>query len=489
MTYIADASGLGGRAVSGTSRHLWATILVAYVGLLVAAAFQLPDPLIRHDDYPALFGDAEIYYIKTLTEGRWVNYLWHMRDVLLPSWANYLIYNGLWAIVLGCLAHNALGAREELWRKGAVALIAGLSAPSLLISWWFNTLIPGMAIVATFALASTVLSARTCRWLLVPFVPLALMAYTTFPFFLLAFCLTRADVRRSAKDLALTLGVFILSFALAMGSIYTLNYLFHGIFGVPMAEWRNPNPAHDLASALENLGIIGTFLSSSASLVSFHFLPLTVFQLGVFTWDIWLVGKADPWRAIYPLAGIALGMGLIFVQTIKTGIILPPRVSGFVWLYYAVLLGLFSQQMALRGGGWDRLGRNLLAFLALIYVAFSLLQHRDVTAWQGDSRAMAAQISPASGPIYVTGTYLSLPSGEASGLQHDLAVAFRLTQLTGRDVVMCAIEPAACAHLPEEVQAGAEGADYEVRNMEGASVVMLSATPIREPAENMPHGG
>ncbi|MFV1528670.1 MULTISPECIES: hypothetical protein [unclassified Phaeobacter] len=486
MTLVMDSPVVARR---DAATPLLATIAVAFFGLLIAAVFQLPDPLIRHDDYPALFGDAETYYVKTLMEGRWVNYLWHLRETLLPSWANYLIYNGLWAVVLGCLAHNALGAGAALWRKGAVALIAGLSAPALLISLWFNTLIPGMAILAIYALATTQLSDRACRWLLVPFVPLALTAYTTYPFFLLALCLTRADTQRSARDLASLLGLFILCFALAMASIYTLNYLFHGVFGIPMAEWRMPKPAHDLASLLANIGLIGDFLGSSASLVSFHFLPLTVFQVALFGWAVWLVGRSDPWRATYPLAGICLGMGLIFVQTIKTGITLPPRVSGFVWLYYAVLLGLLSQELAARGGVWDRIGRNLLAFVALIYLAFNLLQHRDVTAWQADSRRMADQILPVEGPIYVTGTYLSLPSGKKSGLQHDLSVAFRLTQLTGRDVVICAMTPTACAHLPAEVQAGAKGPDYEVRNLDVGSVVMLSATPIRAAAHNVPAGG
>ncbi|WP_293575211.1 hypothetical protein [Phaeobacter sp.] len=490
MTSVAaDPAALANRSEPRAAVALLATIAVAFVGLLVAAAFHLPDPLIRHDDYPALFGDAETYYVKTLTEGRWLNYLWHMRELLLPSWVNYLIYNGLWAIVLGCLAHNALGAQAELWRKGAVALIAGLSAPSLLIALWFNTLIPGMAVLAIYALATTQLSDRTCRWLLVPFVPLALMAYTTFPFFLLAFCLTRADTQRSARDLAQLLGLFILCFALAMASIYTLNYVFHGVFGVPMAEWRVPNPAHDLESLLTNMGMIGSFLVVSASLMSFHFLPLTVFQLVLFAWALRVMGQDDRWRAIYPVAGILLGLGLIFVQTIKTGIILPARVSGFVWLYYAVVLGVFSQLMAQRSATGERLGRNLLAFVALIYVAFSVLQSRDVTAWQADSRAMAAQITPTEGPIYVTGTYLSLPSGEKSGLQHDLAVAFRLTQLTGREVVMCALDAAACAVVPEAMQQGAAGPEYQVRNLDGMSVVLLSADPIREGADNIPAGG
>ncbi|MFS4580827.1 hypothetical protein [Phaeobacter sp. C3_T13_0] len=486
MTLVMDSPGVASRNML---LPLAATIAVAFVGLLIAAAFQLPDPLIRHDDYPALFGDAETYYIKTLMEGRWVNYLWHLRETLLPSWINYLIYNALWAVVLGCLAHNALGREAALWRKGAVALIAGLSAPALLISLWFNTLIPGMAILAIYALATTQLSERVCRWLLVPFVPMALTAYTTYPFFLLALCLTRADTQRSAKDLAALLGLFILCFALAMASIYSLNYLFHGVFGIPMAEWRMPNPAHDLASVLENIGLIGEFLSSSASLVSFHFMPLTLFQLVLFGWAVWEVGKSDPWRAVYPLAGICLGMALIFIQTVKTGITLPPRVSGFVWLYYAVLLGLMSQELTVRGAGWDRIGRNLLAFVAMIYLAFNILQHRDVTAWQTDSRRMVDQIIPVDGPIYVTGTYLSLSSGEKSGLQHDLSVAFRLTQLTGREVIMCAMGSTHCAELPQEVQAGAAGPDYEVRNLDGVSVVMLSAIPIRVGAPNVPDGG
>jgi len=461
--------------------QLWQLIGMVFAGLLLAALFQLPDPMIRHDDYPALLADPALFYTKTLSEGRWLNYLWHLREVVTPAWVNYLAYQLLWAIYLGCLVHNAFGREAEIWQRVMVALIAGLCLPWILISQWFNTLIPGMAVLALYAWLATRLNERACRWLMLVFVPVSLMAYTTYPFLILALSLTRAGVARSARDLAGLLALFVASFALGMLAIYSLNYLEHGIFGVPMAEWRNPSPAHDLASALENTKLAWQFLSSLALKGSYANAPLMLLQGAVLAAAVWSVLRQDRWRALYMLSGAALGLGLICLQVIRTGIDMPLRSGGFLWIFFAVFLGLFV--ISLRDGGRERLSCNLLFGATAVYVIFALMLNHTYARWPQLSRAIAAELQAGQGPVYVTGTYLSLDAAVKSDLQKAHAVAFRLEHLTGREIIMCESKPGACAALPDELRGGLQRNGYEVRPVEGGSVLMLS--PVARKEEKM----
>ncbi|MFW8594217.1 hypothetical protein [Cribrihabitans neustonicus] len=469
-------------AAAGAAQHrsgqLPALVVAVLAGLLLTALFQLPDPLVRHDDYPALWADPALFYSKTLTEGRWINYLWHLRGMVTPAWLNFLAYQLLWAVYLGCLVHNAFGPGVELWRRAMVALVAGLCLPWVLISLWFNTLIPGLAILALYAWFTTRTSERASRWLMVVFVPAALMAYTTYPFLILALSLTRAGVARSARDLAGLLALFIASFALGMLAIYTLNYAEHGVFGVPMAEWRHPSPAHDLASALENARLAGHFLTSLAMKGSYNNLFVLLLQGALFAAATAAVLRQDRWRGLYMLAGAGLGVALICVQVIRTGIDTPVRSGGFLWIYLAVFLGLFT--LHLKAEGRDRLGRNLLFTVAAAYAIFTGMLHHSFTEWQRLSRAMAAELMGGTGPVYVTGTYLGLPEAVESDLQKAQAVAFRLGHLTGREIVMCEEAPERCESLPEELRAGHAGAGYAVREIEGVTVLLLPPEPLRE---------
>ncbi|MEX0303875.1 MAG: hypothetical protein AB3N24_15765 [Leisingera sp.] len=468
----------GGIARADTSAQLWRLIAAVFAGLLVAALFQLPDPMIRHDDYPALLAQPELFYTKTLTEGRWLNYLWHLRGAVTPAWLNYLAYQFLWAIYLSCLVHNAFGREAETWQRVMVALIAGLCLPWILISQWFNTLIPGLAVLALYAWLATRLSERACRMLMLVFVPVSLMAYTTYPFLILALSLTRSGIARSARDLAGLLALFIASFALGMLAIYSLNYFEHGIFGVPMAEWRNPSPAHDLASVLENSKLVWHFLSSLALKGSYANVPLMLLQGAVLAAAAWTVLRQDKWRALYMLSGAVLGLGLICLQVIRTGIDMPVRSGGFLWIFFAVFLGLFA--VSLRDSGRIRLSRNLLFGATAVYVVFAVMLNHTYYRWPQLSRAMAAELQAGQGPVYVTGTYLSLDAAVKSDLQKAHAVEFRLEHLTGREIVMCESKPEACAALPDELRNGLQGNGYAVRPVAGGTVLMLSPVARKE---------
>ncbi|OUS37425.1 hypothetical protein A9Q94_05800 [Rhodobacterales bacterium 56_14_T64] len=451
-----------------------ATIVLTYLGLLLSLGMQVLDPMVRHDDFPALLAEPAGFYTKTLYEGRWINYLWHLREVVTPSWFNYLVYQFFWAVFAACLAVTTLGRKGELWHKVALALLVALGPSALMISLWYNTLVPGMGLVALYAWLSTQLSERTMRRLLLLFVPLTLMAYTTYPLYLLALCLARAETRRSFRDLAGVMALFIGSFALGMVLMFALNYFEHGIFGIPMAPWRNATLAHDFASALENAKRIGIFLRLSAWVQGFGFIPMSIAHVLLLVAAAVVVGKRDPWRAIYILAGITAGLGLIFIQTVKTGIFLPVRVNGFAWAQYVVLLTLMVIQLSEKGGLSKRMSSNLLRFFVMAYMAGTFQQALVFAGWQKQTREMAADIGPGVEPVFVTGTYLSLLNAHHAAIQHSRGLRSRLTYLTGRMVITCEEEPEECADLPADMLEDLPLGEIEVHHLADKVIVRLS---------------
>jgi len=450
------------------------TIALTFLGLLLSSGLQVLDPMVRHDDFAALLADPTGYYTKTLYEGRWINYLWHLRGVVTPSWLSYLVYQFFWAVFAGCLANIALGDKGVLWHRVAMALLVVLVPSALLISLWFNTLMPGMGMVALYAWLSTQVSERTARGLLVVFVPLTLMAYTTYPLFLLALCLARSDTQRSFRDLVGLMTLFIASFALGLLVIFTLNYFEHGIFGVPMAPWRHATPAHDLASAVENAKQIGMFLYQSGRVLGFGFSPLTLAHLALLAVAVVLCGRRDPWRVVYILSGIAAGLGLIFLQTVKSGISLPVRVIGFAWALHVVLLLQLVLQLGEKGGLGERLSRNPLIFFVMAYAAGTFQQSLIYAAWQKETRAMGADIGLGPEQVFVTGTYKSLLNADRSGIQNPRGLRLRLTYLTGRSVITCEESPVQCDDLPSEMLEDLPPGEVEVHRLNDKIVVRLS---------------
>lgn len=161
------------------------------------------DPMIRYDDYPALFAEGDLFWEKTLNEGRWVNYLWHLRGIVTPAWLNFGAYQALWALFAAATATVVMRHSGFTFLKATLALLILVSPSALLISLWFNTLLPGLALVALFSLLACKLSSRNINLLLPIFVVLTFMAYTTYPLLLLVICLYRHDNRSLPKLIAL----------------------------------------------------------------------------------------------------------------------------------------------------------------------------------------------------------------------------------------------------------------------------------------------
>lgn len=418
-----------------------ATVLLTFLGTLLANLPNLSDPIVRHDDLPALLGYAELFYSKTLSEGRWVNYYWHLRPIETPAWLNLLVYHLSAAIICTGLAISALGRQSQIWYRFALALFAWLGAPHYLISLWYNTYILGMALTALYAWLATVSTERQARLLLIPFVPLGLMSYTTYPLFMLAICLVRHDTKRSFLDGLRLMLLFVASFALGLVLAYALNYYEHGIFGIEMATWREGQKPEDLATAIQNLWRMVEFGGFLLNVLGYGMSFLSALHMVLFGLAIYYIAKQDFWRSMYIFVGMLAGLGMLALQAALTGIELPPRIFGFGWLFYAAALVLFVLLIVERGGIYKRHAINALRFLVMLLMMQVFLQHTEHRQWQRDTRALAREIGVGEAPIYVIGIHKDIPSWEAAGIQSAYGLRFRLTYLTGRRAYMCSDVP------------------------------------------------
>lgn len=453
---------------------LLVTIGLTYAVLLIASGPQVLDPFVRHDDFPALLADPSGYYQKTLEEGRWLNYWWHLRGWISPAWLNFAVYQLFWATFAGAAAVNACGRKEQIWYVLALALMIALGTPAFLISSWFNTFLPGLGLVAIFAFLATFLGPVHMRLLLLAFVPATLMSYTTYPLLLLVVCLTTRDAPRSWRDLSGLMATFVIAFCLGVLLIYSLNYAEHGIFGIPMAAWRHATPARDLASAIANLNLLHDFFRKSIMAMNFNITPMAAVYVLVLVAGLAFLAGLEPWPALYIFTGLLAGIGLVCIMMIVDGVQVPVRAVGFVWIFYGILCVRIA--LACRDRGWLYAGIAARVFLMVtigLYLMGTAANNFKFTEWQVQTRKLAAQTGDGDGPIYVFGSYKALPGAHKASIQAPDGLQKRLAYLTGRKVHLCDQAPEACKNLPQQTYSGTATSIPEVRRYPDHTEILL----------------
>jgi hypothetical protein len=445
MAYApADTASAMRRTTARPIPQYWLVIGCAVLAALAMALPNLADPMLRYDDFPALLADPAGFWAKTLHEGRWVNYLWHLRGAVTPVWLNFAAYQVLWAVFAASLAVSATRGEKSIWFAIVLALLILVTPSATLISLWFNTLLPGLGLVALYAALAHVVSRSTLRTLMPAFVILTFMAYTTYPILILAICLIRTT-DHSLRDLFGVLYLFVVSFAVAVLTVYTINYMVHGNFGVPLADWREAAPAGDMAGMIGNLPLVAASFSDLMDKSSFGFAPAIWFHLAMLVGGTAVLISHAPREVLYLHAGLWMGLALVVVQILKLGVIVPPRTYIFVWVFYAVVIVRAAQCLSAHPGLPGRIARNFVLLIAASYLLQTFQQYRTYREWQADTRALARIVAANDGTVIFEGDVLNLPSARAAGVQNALALQFRMQQLTGKAVMLCqdAVECAA----------------------------------------------
>ncbi|WP_435659763.1 hypothetical protein [Leisingera caerulea] len=449
---------------------------VAIPVLLAVSAGNIADPIVRYDDYPALLAQPEGFWQKTLTEGRWLNYLWHLRGLITPAWLNFILFQVLWGLTAAAIATSATPPGNRKWFAAVQALTLLPAPPVFLMAPWSSTLIPGFAVLALFAGLALVLSQRALRLLLPVFTLLAFTAYTTFPLILLAVCLISTQ-KRSLPDLAKLLTLFGASFAGAVLAVYALNWQVHGVFGIPLDPARSPDPAQDLAEMWSHLPLLQETLSVLLGKLSFQSTPVLLFHLCLLIAATAVLLRRQPLEALYLWTALWAGMALMTLQVLKLGVTIPVRAFHFTWIIYAVLIVRAAQELSRSPVLPGRLARNAVLLVALSYLVQTAVQFTRFRDWQHDTRQMASAIvaQPGPGPVYATGSILDHPSARKAGLHRASSLASRLELLTGRRVILCETAAEACAHLPPELRSPAAEPQPQARleGLQDSSVLVF----------------
>ena len=470
------------REYSRRSQHLTLgpTFLVILLSVMMMSGLNVADPMIRHDDYPALFADAPAFWNKTLHEGRWLNYIWHLRDAVTPAWLNFAVYQTSWALFVAALAVVFTGPKGANWFTVVLALLMMVSPSAMLISMWFNTLIPGLAIVALFAGLACRVSSRTLRLLLPGFVIVSFMAYTTYPLLLFAVCIAKTE-NRSLQDLVGLILLFCASFALAVLTVYAINWQVHGVFGVPVANWREPTAANGLGDIVSNLPKLWETFQIVFHRNGFGFAPLIGFIPVMLAAAFVVFYKYARLEGLYLIAGLSVGIALVVVQVLKLGVIVPPRAFIFAWVFAAMAMVRAVELLSQTESWAGRMGRNAILLIVGVYFIEIFMFYGQHNAWRADTKQLAQEISDTDGSVFIYGDSSQIASAKKSGIQSSKALPFRLQQLTGRRAVNCIETPDQCPKQPQVIDADTN--EIHVRRTNEGLFMIFTPSEDTSPSE------
>lgn len=450
-----------------SNNFLWFQSLV---GALIVYLLACPwgwDPLVRHDDFPALLGLADLYYLKTLYEGRWINYLWHLRGWLAPSAVNLAIFVVGFGVYYAVLTRVSLGDacanRKARW---ALLGLLCVNVSVVELSQWANTLVPAAVMLGVYALIYLWLPARA-RWaLLVVGGGLGVMSYTTLPFFMMALHLADARRARSWGDLMAVLTAGVGSVVVGLFAINALNYWAFGYFGVALDTWRQARPASDFSGLIENLWVLGPIAVGVAKSVGLHIVVVGAAVIMGGLWCAKALNRQQTMRGTYLIAGAVFGVAILAAHSVLNGYSGTNRAFGFVWSYLAILSVLAATQAgASKYIGQAVLVLGLAAVLSTAAVSFKAL------GWQWDTRAMARELATHDTRlIAVLGRFDALPSAVRAEIQGPDGLRLRLQYLTGRTAVDCAVDPKPMCR-PD--MRGIPLSGWAIRQNDSASLIIL----------------
>lgn len=309
-------------------------VFLAVILLVLTTSGAVQTLYFEHDDWPfmtRLLPDMASYispWDKTLSEGRWVNWLWSLEARTLPARFLYCLY--MLGYSLFCWLAACLMVSKTPYRI-LLAFLLFFSVPFSILSLWPATLTPMVWLSALFIFSVLTLGFNVFLFsvynilIFLSYSPMissvTLLVLAVFPFF----CL----------EIVLFYG---LSYLAGILTSFSLNKIFHGTFGIVLEGWRHPHPVHGLNDfrinsvkaskfwiesfqTYEMEFVISFFLIISA----FYFNRKTVIQfiLGaglVFLCESLLQvfsGADSPVRSTYWIWCFFIGAFAIFIRTVE----------------------------------------------------------------------------------------------------------------------------------------------------------------------------
>ncbi len=307
-----------------------ALVFVVIVAVFLYLSGQLTAPFVAGDDWAFLVpanqqGGQALPWANTLAEGRWINYAWYQIGVHLSARTAFAFFVVAWVTVTGFLA--SFVSDKRLFLLCALALF--LSPMFSELSLWPATMFSGMALssIAMFALARS--GDRFYPVILFVATFALVMAYP--PFASIVFIAALAGQAKITVKSNIILAVtFLIAFATSALSIYALNAMFHGYFGVKVAPWRHPHPLRSFVDLGTNLQITA---ANWHALVLRYGLPITC--TGVAS-VLLLLRKEVRARGVSVIFAFVICWCVAIGTSVIAGVVEPGR--SVVWLWVAACL-------------------------------------------------------------------------------------------------------------------------------------------------------
>ncbi len=320
-------------AVPGTVFGLpgWAVVVIALVAVAWATGIwlQVVHPYIRHDDWPFAVSTDEPGTVdlwkRNLYEGRWLSYAWWLvlgQHLALVAAAG--IFVGAYALwVLGTVR---LLAVRRWWQVLLATTALLVSVVWVQLIYWPSTLSASMVVIALAVW--TLPFARRRRvtyaaWMLL-WVGLAVLSYPPAAALVLL-PVAVVEYRARARNLALIGAGFVGAYGVGVLTVYTLNDVNFGRFGVELSPWRDPNPLQSLDDLVVNAQRYWHQVVDLAGLLGWAGI------LGVTAAILAVAHRPTRRRAVVLLAATGLAVGIEAGLTLVTGAVTGTRASLWVW--------------------------------------------------------------------------------------------------------------------------------------------------------------
>lgn len=353
------------RAVTSAAAMVGGILAVALVTGLVV---QVAHPFIRHDDWGFSLssdepGSTDIW-ARNQYEGRWLTWVWwrvlgqHLSIVMATT--VFVVAYSTW--VVGTVRLLRL---RRWWQQAAATTALLVSTTWIQLVYWPGTLSPSMVVAAVAVWTLPYARRRRSTWWPWLFLSVGLAVLSYQPVALLLLFAVAVTERRSGFLRLVRVAVgFAVAYAAGVLVVWTLNWWAFGVFGVTLAQWRQPNPLHSVADLVTNLGRYRTQLRSLASDLG----PALV--VGAVATVVGLWGRRTR-RA----TGLVLVAGLMSVSveaavTVVTGAVTGVRASLWAW----PLIVLPAALLAAARGPWVR-RTGVVCLLGLTFVG--ILQWRS----------------------------------------------------------------------------------------------------------------
>ncbi len=443
------------QTASALRRRLAIVFFATYaVLLLVAGNDHLRNPTFHFDDVPALFLLPEEYFSKAVSEGRWLNYVWHLRGVYTPPWLNFQFYLAGWSLFLASAATNVFRT-GPLHYPLLMAVLAALGPQATLMSGWYNTLIPGVWLLAAFSVAALFMSERAGRWLLAVFVPISLQVYTSYQFLILGICLLREDRPKTLQALWHIVILFGASLVVGILLIFATNYAIVGVFGVEPATWREAVPPKDFQDLVANFAIVRSSLIEAFVATGSGSAPHATLIFLLFLASLGVLAMTQPDDAVAICMVMLAGLGFLALLGVAKGMEFPARATGFTWFMFAVASVAAARAIGSFAARMSQAAIVAITVLGLVQAGTALDHFGRASAWQAQVTDLARRIPDGTELVYIYGPGELMPRSHQPDSQLDLI--FHLAIAAGIPTTDCEITPGNCRHLSPP--SGADGVD------------------------------